>query len=736
MIFTRIINVELPENAEVGKGFSVVMEADGEIPFAQIILRHKDGWEWIIRDKNVSYEGQGRCRFTVPPESYHAGTAYLQIEGCCVENIHAASPRDWVIEHRQFFIKDAVVQKPASKPKPTKAKPEPRTPEPKPSTEADLSTSPEKSSAPPQALSENAQAPVIYFGIHKHMHQPYYNTTNTDAWDGQKDDIFGERVGPYTRFIPAAVRQYIDGGLPHAGLSTSWSGSLIEQLNRCAETGRGHGDFEGWSAELREVAQNLTECGNPRVDFTAFGHFHPLMSLIPSRDIIGQIALHREVIRKNFGVEASDVLFPPETAFTPHMIPALKEAGVTAVIYDSIHHFRACKDYPYSGSEEGMLPPNPADRENPEANDWMNLDCIWAPSQISPKLLKPCLLSYRDRKGKTSEIIGIPAERYLGNEDARGGYGALQYELVMGQIYDHIVNSGTFDPQHPPFFVLHSDGDNHGGGADSYYTCNTGRLVEMCKKDPRFQLITIKDYLEKFPVDPENVVHLEPGSWAGADNGDPQFTKWFSRVDQDYSPDLNSWAVLTAFQNVVYTLEDAQQDAGLLTIVKRLLYMAETSCYWYWTGQEEWDILVTDAVNKGMHMLVHAMNRVMKGEHDSTGPTIFVPWVRPANPGGKEWGEHDHLRNAAPEATLNTFIYDVSGIKKATLFFQNADGSNKRWRKLVDQGPYPSATNPKVIANRYQATLPSGSGDIRYHIEALDSLGNVSYSPVGRIYIA
>ena len=283
--------------------------------------------------------------------------------------------------------------------------------------------------------------------------------------------------------------------------------------------------------------------------------------------------------------------------------------------------------------------------------------------------------------------------------------------------------------------MLHSDGDNHGGGAESYYTCNTGRLVEMCKKDPRFQLITIEDYLEKFPVDPENVVHLEPGSWAGADNGDPQFTKWFSRVEQDYSPDLNSWAVLTAFQNVIYTLEDAQQDAGLLTIVKRLLYMAETSCYWYWTGQQEWDTQVTNAVNKGMQLVYHALNRVVKGEHDSTGPTIFVPWVRPANPGGKEWGLHGHLRDAAPEATVNTFIYDVSGVKKATLFFHAPDGSNKRWRKLVDKAPYPSATDPKVIANRYQATLPAGSGDIRYYIEAEDELGNVSYSPVGRIYI-
>ena len=67
----------------------------------------------------------------------------------------------------------------------------------------------------------------IYFGIHKHMHQPYYNTTDRDYWDGEKDQIFGSRGGNYTDFVPAAVRQYVEAGLPHAGLS--------DQLERLAD---------------------------------------------------------------------------------------------------------------------------------------------------------------------------------------------------------------------------------------------------------------------------------------------------------------------------------------------------------------------------------------------------------------------------------------------------------------------------------------------------------------------
>ncbi len=696
MIFTSIKTIELPEKIDVGQGFTIVVIADGEMPFAQIIIRHSDGWEWIVKEQLVKCKGNYCYQFQVPATAYHTGMANLQIEGCKIANLSNASEDDWITVFRDIQIIDSkVVEKPI---------------------------------APNITLGENNQ-PVVYFGIHKHMHQPYYNATDTDYWDGEKDDIFGQRGGPYTDFIPTAVQQYIDGGLNHAGLSTSWSGSLIEQLNRCGETGRSNGTFNNWNKRLRDLAQTKTAFGNPRIDFSAFGFFHPLMPLIPNRDIIGQVKLHRQIIQEAFATEASNLMFPPETAFQPHMIPALKQVGINAIMYDSIHHFRACKDYPYAGSSEGMLPPNQADQENPAANDWLTLNNIWAPSKISPQLLKPCMLRYTDHAGHSSEIIGVPAERYLGNEDARGGYGALQYESVMGQIYNKI--QPTFDPKHPPFFVLHSDGDNYGGGADSYYTCNTGGLVNMCQTDARFQLITIKDYLHKFPVDPNNIVHVEAGSWAGADNGDPQFTKWFSWAEKDYSPDLNSWAVLTAFQNIVHSFEDSKLEQHLLESLQRLLYTAETSCYWYWTGQDIWDAQVTNAANKAIAIVGSNIDKLVK--QDKTGPTIFMPWVRPANPGGQDWGQNG-LTEAVKEATFRTFVYDITGVKQVLLHYYS-ELQNKSTIKMKDCGAYPSRTNPTTVATQYQAVLPANTGNIKYYIEAIDNKGNISYSPVGRIYI-
>jgi hypothetical protein len=704
--FTRFLAIDCPPELRCAPdgthaAFAVRFTTDGEVPFAQVIL-HVAGQQTLlngaaIRAREV-HPDEWEYVAAVPPGVMAGERLGIQVEGCRQVDIRRAQGGDWIKEHRELRLI--------------------RPPRPRPAV---------------QAAVTGGAAVTLYFGIHKHMHQPYYNTTDPDAWDGEKDQIFGSRAGNYTDFIPAAVQQYIDGGLPHAGLSTSWSGSLIEQLDRCAATGRCGGRFAGWHQALHMLAGAKTELGNPRLAFSAFGFFHPLMPLIPHQDIVRQICWHRDLIKRAFGVEASRVLFPPETAFHVRMIPALVEAGVTAVIYDSIHRFRACRDYPYAGIAEGMLPPNPAEQVNAPVDDWLQLKNVWAGSRISPRLLRPEYVGYEDADGRQHRIIAVPAERYIGNEDARGGFGALQYPDVLGQVYDQIVATGSFDPLHPPFFLLHSDGDNHGGGADSYYRDNTGRLVEWLHQDPRFELCTVEDYLQRFPPDPTQVIHLEPGSWAGADNGDPQFMKWFSRYDQPYSPDLNSWAVLTALQNRVHTLEDSEPDHPQLAEAIRLLLTAETSCYWYWTGQEVWDQQVTNAANLALRLLHAPLEALVAAGRDRTGPTIFAPWVTPENPGGKCWGQ-GCLRDAPSQGIVHTFVADCSGLQRVELVLRSATGEARL--AMRHHGPYPCATGASMTADYFTAELPVGAGDVRFHIEAEDQCGNVSRGTLERLGLA
>ncbi len=706
-VFTRIVRIDLPpalvcEPSGRTPAFEIAFTTDGDVPFPQVIVRAQ-GRERLIngaalRPAPAADAGNVDWIADAPAGLSGPGELEVQVEGCRKADISQAGGGDWVKAFARLRVEPA--------PRPVR---------------------------PVASAGPDAAQVRLHFGIHKHMHQPYYNTTDWNYWDGEKDGIFGSRGGNYTDFVPAAVRQYIGGGLPHAGLSTSWSGSLIEQLDRCGRDGLCGGRFAGWNGALRGIAGEKTTAGFPRVTFTAFGFFHPLMALIPARNIVRQIDWHRRIIREAFGVDPEPVLFPPETAFHVRMIPALRQAGIEAVIYDSIHRFRACRDYPYAGMNEGMLPPNPAEQANPPADDWLQLHNIWAGSQIAPSLLRPEYVAYEDPDGNSHQVIAVPAERYIGNEDARGGFGALQYGSVLGQVYDQIVATGTYDPKHPPFFLLHSDGDNHGGGADSYYHHNTGGLVEWLQGDPRFELTAIGDYLQRFPPDPARACHIEPGSWSGADNGDPQFMKWFSRYDQPYSPDLNSWAVLTAFQNAVHTLEDAEPGHPLLAEAQRLMLCAETSCYWYWTGQHVWDQQVTNAANLGWSRIRPSIDGILAAGGDATAPTIFAPWVTPENPGGKKWGQ-GRLEDAPRQGTVHTFIADVAGLASVTLVLR-AGGTESRLA-MTDRGPYPSQTGAAVTATYYTAALPVGAGDVRYFIEAVDGGGNVARSALERIFLA
>jgi len=718
--FSRLLRITLPESVACepsGKNapFAITFLANGRIPFPQIIL-HAQGRQHLVKGAMISAsdpDAQGRVTYvaSVPRGLMGPGEVGVQVEGCRSADWRTAAGEDWIKEYRQLPVQSGATADRAPTTTPAAPPPVPR--------------------ATLQPGTFDAE-PKVYFGIHKHMHQPYYQAADRNYWDGEKEEIFGSRGGPYTEFIPAAVRQYIASGLPHAGLSTSWSGTLIEQLNRCAREGLCGGRFGSWTRELREIATAKTGLGNPRTDFTAFGFFHPLMALIPGRNIVEQIAQHREIVRESFGVAASNVLFPPETAFHVRMIPALSQAGIQVVIYDSIHRYRTCQAYPYAGTNEGMLPPNPADQRNPPAHDWLQLHNIWAGSQVAPSLLRPEYVGYEDPEGQIHKIIAVPAERYIGNEDARGGFGALQYPDVLGQVYDRILATGTYDPRHPPFFVLHSDGDNHGGGAESYYKHNTRALVDWIRRDPRFDLITIQDYLTLFPPDPERTVHLESGSWSGADNGDPQFMKWFSRYDQPYSPDLNSWAVLTALHNAVHTLQDAAADTPDLDEISRLMLTAETSCYWYWTGQTEWDAQVTKAANAAYAMAKGDIDRVLSAGKDRTGPTIFPPWIIPENPGGKKWGQ-GCLEDAPRQGVVHSFVSDLSGLVQVTLVLRTPKG--EQTLTMTDRGPYSSQTGPRITARFFTAELPVGLGEVSYYIEAKDEKGNRSCSSLERVYL-
>ncbi|MEN0112167.1 MAG: hypothetical protein AAF805_15710, partial [Planctomycetota bacterium] len=298
-----------------------------------------------------------------------------------------------------------------------------------------------------------AQEP-IHVGFLWHMHQPTYipgeNLLETDAsgrFSFSIQDVHNQRYGPYTWW----PRNAIDSGrsLPHLGAQVSFSGSLMENLNTLEAAGVNGGQWNNWEGPYREAVRWDTSLGNPRMDLVAFGYHHPLGPLLDTRDMRMQIQLHKEAHRRTWGADVpySKGIFPAETAFSSRMIPALVAEGIEWTIFDSIHLERAVENYPHTDSSN-LYRPNRADQVNPAIpdNQWVQLNNLWAPSKVAaPFAYRPHHTQHIDPEtGQSTQIVAVPAARYEGNEDGRGGFGALQYEAVMDQYRQ--LNT---DPDHP-----------------------------------------------------------------------------------------------------------------------------------------------------------------------------------------------------------------------------------------------------------------------------------------------
>ena len=604
----------------------------------------------------------------------------------------------------------------------------------------------------------------IYISFQWHMHQPiyvpYYDAVTTIYYNGvpsgpsfsfSLSDVWTQRVGPYTSWPTDAIEYGLS--LPYLGAQVSLSGSLIENLNNLEYNGWNSCLFCGWKDRYVTGINYTTSGGNPRLYPVLFPYHHPVLPLLPDEDVLLHLLIHKELLQRNFNITTRG-LFPPECVFAEWIIPPLREAGIEWVIIDNIHLSRTLEDYAWNGGT-GVVEPNRADVLNGSLSSWpnsgwVNLHNVWAPEPVAAGFAhRPHYAKYIDPEtGESKKIIVVPAECYMGNEDGRGGFGALDYEQVMGQLFPY-----NTDPSHPVLVLLHHDGDNYGGGTDSYYHSNFENFVSWAtEKQDSFVPVTIEDYLSLFPPDPSDVVHVEPGGWIGSGCLDPQFSKWLG-YSEDYSPDLNSWAVIVAGHNWVWTanliepytsISDIIDNTGNATSQAFHDYLAShTSCYFYWEGSIDdtiWNANPTRAVN----LAIDHIRDVVSGGPDNLGPSIFLPQRTPYNPGGTEFGT-----SQPRDFEVWTLIYDLSGIKEAKLFYRadedgvvdslnciyswgtwdSLDMSWETWDSRTDPAPYYKAKRYYAVINGRENVLYD------YYVKAVDSLGNQSKSRIMHVYV-
>lgn len=596
-----------------------------------------------------------------------------------------------------------------------------------------------------------AQQP-IYVTFLWHMHQPRYwpgedvvTTAGAHHFSFDPLTIHRDRSGPYTTWPRDAIAAARAAGLGACGAQVSFTGSLMENLDAIRDAGMG---FADWVAPWREARAWTTDRGNARLDLVDFGFFHPLMPLNDPRDNELQVRMFREFRDAHFGGSASRGIFTPENAFHPRLIPTLAGLGVQWALVDNVHFDRTRVDLPYAAGSN-LYPPNGADRRTPaQPGAWVQLTDIWAPSRVSaPWGYQPHRVAWVDpATGRVSSIIAVPAARYEGNEDARGGFGALQYERVLSQ-----YAAQNTDPRHPMLVVLHHDGDNYGGGTDSYYHSNFEAFARWMAANPtRFVCTTIQDYLDRFPPEASDVIHVEAGSWAGADNGDPEFLKWNADPDarSGISPDRSSWASVVAARNWVHTAERQRPIEAVANVranrgnaterAWRALLESEASDYWYWDNSEggTWDSLPTRACNTA----VAAAREVVDMGRDDLGPSLHPPQRDPYNPGAIEWGA-----TVLPTAfSVWTLAYDLSGVARVTLRWRldpdgRVDVSDElhagTWNDVAMMGadvPVPTGVPAATArARQWSASIASvARGLVHYMVEAQDTRGNVSRTDV------
>ncbi len=568
-------------------------------------------------------------------------------------------------------------------------------------------------------------------------------------------DMWASKGGPYKTWPIDAIER--GTGLSHLGAQVDLSGSHIEGLNTLEAAGWNGCFYCGWKDRWNYGRSLLTVQGNPRLELVSFPYHHPILGLSWHEDIVLQFECHEKLFLDNFGTPYSSGLFPPEACFSTRAIPALVEAGIEWVMVDNIHLARTLEDYPWTGAS-GIHEPNLAEVRNGTLaskpnSAWVQLSGLWAPEKVAGGWgYRPHYSAHVDPTTGDSTIIKIvPAACYMGNEDARGGFGALNYEGVMSQL-----EFLSTDPDHPQLCLLHHDGENFGAGTESYYNGNFQSFVDWATANPsRFVPTTIQDYMELYPPDSSDVVHVEPGGWIGSGCLSPEFHYWLgdpSPYPTGYSPDWNSWAVITAAHNWVWTANEILPYDSIPSIVYDYGnatsrgfhdYLAsQTSCYMYWEGGADeaiWNANPTRAAN----LAIGHVSGLVSGGTDSYGPTIFTPQRQPYNPGGTEWGA-----SQPSDFEVWTFAYDLSGIDQIRVYYrEDADGSvdhanmlySGAWNYIDMTGETRSSmTSPAPLykAQRYSAEIPGVTDAIvDYYIYARDAHGNETRTDICHVWV-
>ena len=646
-------------------------------------------------------------------------------------------------------------------------------------------------------------------GVHTsflwHLHQPIYwpdkrayDDHYENAWDTiQAQNENGGRSEPNESLAPVfsladRVNAYQQrphdsligiGSYTNSGVQLNMSGALMENVQSLAAAGQ-FGYSGTWYLSNREARGWTTTGGKPRMDLVNFTYHHAMAPLLSDATLLMELQIHHRQMEIFWGTDppVSRGYFPTENCFSERMIPVLKQLGIAWAIVANNHLARSCPDMPLAVGSGGEMCdiPNRADQLNPAQGSGnyqrLTIDRGCSPTAAMPFSYQVHTARYVDpATGAASTLTVVPADQAMGWKDSYSGWDLG----LIGPI------AARNNAAKPALVLLAHDGDNAWSGGYSYYHEWIPQFASAASGNG-YELTTVEQFLQDWPADPNDIVHVEDGGWVYADSdfGSPSFINWnwpptYSAqnggivVDPSVGTTIKGdfWRTVVATENRLRTAQqitgvtprtDQVRDPGSYSTAPNNVELA----WHYYLGGLDSGFLyygVADQIKR----CVIAQNNVSREidgmlnnlDQDTTGPTVFLPQRHPWNPGGQNFGVQYGYQLFTPSNTdfwIWTYAYDASGVGSVVLKYRSngntgapvsdqfktyaGGAATGQWQTItMTKRSVQSLINPapRYYADYYYAKV-TGLSDtyVDYYVAATDQKGNTYNSPIQHVYVS